>query len=166
MRRRFDIADLQIEEGKTITPELVAKILKRSEPILVTGGKLLEDEHLSDLVAEIVKRTGSEVIATGGSSKPLLERGIEAGMFKIRSTTLHNFTQEVLDGNNDLHRRLLVFVGFEPYLLSRMLSSIKHFSKAITISIDEYYQPHARLSFPDAFDSNWYALLENLVSCL
>ncbi len=159
--KKFDVADLQVEEAKLISPDMLAKMIRRAErPVLVTGGKLLEDEILVDLAAEIATRGKMEVIATGGSSKPLIERLVEKGV-KVKTSTLHHFTQMVLDGL--YNKRLLVFLGFEPYLLSRMLSSIRHFSKAITVSVDTYYQPHARLSFPNCEN---YGLLETLVSFL
>jgi len=166
MRAIFDPADLQVEEAKTISPDMLAKMIRRAEkPVLVTGGKLLEDEMLADLACEIAVRGKMEVVATGGSSKTFERfagnRCDESGVKTVRPVTLHHFTQMVLDGLYD--RRLLVFLGFEPYLLSRMLSSIRHFSKAVTVSIDPIYQPHARLSFPNCEN---YGLLETLVSFL
>ncbi len=149
----FNRADIQVEKAKEINPNILARMIARKKAILVTGGKLLEDELLADLAAEIALRGRMDVFATGGSSKPLIERGI-----KPKVLTLHHLTQMILDSSG-----FFVFLGFEPYLLSRALSSIKHFSKAVTVSIDRWYQPNARLSFPDCDN---YGLLETLVSCL
>ncbi len=140
--------EFSVERAKVVTPELVAKIITRKRVTLVTGGKLLEDELLADLVSEIAKKA-ERVIATGASSKPLIERGIKCNVM-----TLHHLTQKIEKGT-------YVFVGFEPYLLSSALSTLRHFSKAVTISIDRYYQPNARLSFPNCDN---YGMLETLIS--
>ncbi len=154
MKEKIFNPEFQVEKARKIGPETLARILKKrkSKSVLITGGKLLEDEILADLIAELVKKSGIKVIATGGSSKPLIERGIN-----VNTCLLSHITEKLTDVN------ILIFVGFEPYLLSRLLSNIKHFLNVLTVSIDFYYQPNAKLSFPNCDN---YGLIETLVSCL
>ncbi len=166
--RIFNPADVQVSKcASIIKPKVVATMIKKSKhPVLITGGKLLEDERLVDFVVKLHEKTGMDVIATGGSSRPLIERGVEpiATVF-----TLHYVTQYLTDpnwkgfdgkGNYDL----AVFIGFTaPYYLSRMLSALKHFSRVNTISICEYYQPHAKFSFPNLNEDLYYEALNMIL---
>lgn len=148
--KRFDIADIQISrEATAVKPKVVANLIKRAKrPVLITGGLLLKEERLVDYAVKFYEK-GIPVIATGGSSKPLIERGIKP---LAKTYTLHQVTQFLLDeewngfDGNGRHD-VVIFLGFTPYYLSRMLSALKHFSKITTISIDEFYQPHAKFSF-------------------
>lgn len=162
------LADIQVSKSATvIKPKVVATMIKKARhPVLVTGGKLLEDDKLVDFVVRLHEKTGIGIIATGGSSKPLIERNLkpQASVF-----TLHLITQYLLDsgwrgfdgkGNYDL----VVFIGFTaPYYLSRMLSALKHFSKINTISICEYYQPHAKFSLSNLDGDSYYEALETIL---
>jgi len=166
--RIFNPADLQVSKSATmIKPKVVATMIKKAKhPALVTGGKLLEDERLVDFVVRLHEKTGIGIIATGGSSKPLIERGVkpQASVF-----TLHLITQYLLDSNwkgfdGKGNYDLIVFIGFTtPYYLSRMLSALKHFSNINTISICEYYQPHARFSFPNLNEELYYEALKMIL---
>ncbi len=148
--RRYQIADIQVSrEATAVKPNVVANLIKKAKnPVLVTGGQLLKDEKLVEVAVKLYEK-GVPVIATGGSSKPLIEKGVKplSSVF-----TLHYVTQFMLDPewkgfNNTGPYDVAVFLGFLPYYLSRMLSSLKHFSKITTISIDEFYQQHAKFSF-------------------
>jgi len=61
---------------------------------------------------------------------------------------LHHIIQFIEDGNWRPLRRcdLAVFLGVQPYYLSRVLSSLRHFSNVKTLSLDEFYQPNADYS--------------------
>ncbi|MEM2060086.1 MAG: CO dehydrogenase/acetyl-CoA synthase complex subunit epsilon, partial [Archaeoglobaceae archaeon] len=106
------------------------------------------------------------VIATGGSSKPLIEKGVKP-LFK--TYTLHQITQFLLDEDfkpNGKNFDVVLFLGFLPYYLSRMLSALKHFSNITTIAIDEFYHPHAKFSFTNLTKDKemHYAMLEEILS--
>jgi len=161
----FNSADVQASKyAKVVDAKAVARMLKRAKhPVLVTGGHLLKDEKLVEFAVKLYEK-GVPIIATGGSSKPLIERGVkpQSAVF-----TLHYVTQFMLDeswegfdgkGRYDV----VLYLGFEPYYLSRMLSSLKHFSKVTTISIETFYQPHAKFSFPDTKEH--YKMLDELIS--
>ncbi|MEM2503986.1 MAG: CO dehydrogenase/acetyl-CoA synthase complex subunit epsilon, partial [Archaeoglobaceae archaeon] len=109
---------------------------------------------------------GIPVIATGGSSKPLIEKGVKP-LFK--TYTLHQITQFLLDEDfkpNGKSFDVVLFLGFLPYYLSRMLSALKHFSNITTIAIDEFYHPHAKFSFTNLTKDKemHYAMLEEILS--
>ncbi len=167
--RRYQIADIQVSrEATAVKPNVVANLIKKAKrPVLVTGGKLLREEKLVE-VAEKFYSKGIPIIATGGSSRVLIEKGIkpQSSVF-----TLHYVTQFMLDedwkgfdgkGPYDV----VIFLGFLPYYLSRMLSALKHFSKMTTISIDEFYQPHAKFSFTNltANKELYYRMLDEVVN--
>jgi len=166
--RIFNPADVQVSKcANIIKPKVVATMIRKSKhPVLITGGKLLEDERLVDFVVKLHEKTEIGIIATGGSSKPLIDRGVkpQASVF-----TLHLITQYLIDpswkgfdgrGSYDL----AVFIGFTtPYYLSRMLSALKHFSKITTVSICEYYQPHAKFSFPNLNKELYYTALNMIL---
>ncbi len=169
--KRFDIADVQAsKEAIAVKPNVVANMIKKAKgPLLVTGGMLLRDEKLVDFATKFAEK-GIPIAATAGSSKPLIERGIKP---VSKTYTLHQITQFLLDeefegfdgqGNYDL----VLFLGFIPYYLSRMLSALKHFSKITTIAIDEFYQPHAKFSFTNLTKDRelYYSMLEEVLSNL
>ncbi len=169
--RRYQIADIQVSrEATAVKPSLVSNVIKRAKnPVLVTGGQLLKEEKLVDIAVKFYEK-GIPIIATGGSSKPLIERGVKplSSVF-----TLHYVTQFMLDDewngfNNTGRYDVAIFLGFLPYYLSRMLSALKHFSKITTISIDEFYQPHAKFSFTNltANKELYYKMLEEVVNGL
>ncbi len=147
--KRFQVADIQVaREATAVKPEVVAKMLNKAKnPVLVTGKFLLREPELVDIAVKFYEK-GIPIIATGGSSKPLIEKGVKPLSVVY---TLHQITQYMLDpdwkGFNGTAYDTVVYLGFTPYYLSRMLSAMKHFSKITTISIDEFYHPHARFSF-------------------
>ncbi|AEA47132.1 CO dehydrogenase/acetyl-CoA synthase complex subunit epsilon [Archaeoglobus veneficus] len=163
----FNTADIQASRSaKLIKPDVLAKMVGRAKnPVLVTGGKLLEDEKLVEYAVKLYEN-GVAIIATGASSRPLIERGVEPQACVF---TLHHVTQFLLDeswsGFKGEPYDLVLFLGFEPYYLSRMLSALKHFSKLTTVSIDAFYQPHARFSFPNTLDLH-HEILEEFVTAL
>lgn len=167
-RSAFDVADIQVERGTIVKPEVMAVLIKRAKhPVLITGGRLLTDSKLTDYAVKIYDR-GVPVIATGASSKPLVERGV-----KVQSAvfTLHHVTQYMLDGewmgfDGKGGYDVVAYLGIEPYLLSRMLSALKHFSDITTLNIDRFYQPHANFTFPNLFEEEHYSEIEKIINNL
>jgi acetyl-CoA decarbonylase/synthase complex subunit epsilon len=141
--RSYKPSELQCERALCVTPDEAAGIISSSKAVLITGGLLLEREELVKYAVKLSKFM--PVIATGASSKPLLENGV-IPLTKV--FTLHHIIQFVEDGGWKPLRRcdLLVFLGVQPYYLSRVLSSLRHFSKIKTLNIDELYQPNADYS--------------------
>jgi len=142
--RSYKQSELQCDRAVCVTPSEAAKIIMSSRAVLVTGGLLLEKKYLVDFAVELSNIM--PVIATGASSKPLLERGVKP---VTKSYTLHHIIQFIEDGEWRKLRKfdLIVFLGIQPYYLSRVLSSLRHFSNIKTLSLDEYYQPNADYSF-------------------
>lgn len=167
--KRFDLADVQASrEATAVKPKVVANMVKKAKnPVLITGGNLLKESKLVEYAVKFYEK-GVPIIATGGSSKPLIERGVK---LLSKTFTLHQITQYLLDdeweGFNGKHD-VVLFLGFLPYYLSRMLSALKHFSKITTISIDEFYQPHAKFSFTNLTKDKemHYKMLEEVLENL
>ncbi len=141
--RSYKPSELQCDRAVCVTPAEAADLILSSKAVLVTGGLLLEKENLVEKAVKL--STFMPVIATGASSKPLLERGVKP---ITSSFTLHHIIQFAEDGNWNYLKRcdLMVFLGIQPYYLSRVLSSLRHFSKIRTLSLDEFYQPNADYS--------------------
>ncbi len=148
---KHDISDKQCRSALMIGPEKVAELIRSARrPVLIVGGKLLEDERLVEYAVRFHEK-GIQIVATGASSKPLIERGVRPVFY---SRTLHYVVTYMLDeswqgfdgrGKYDL----ALFMGFKPPYLSRMLSALKHFSDIVTVSIDDHYQPNASYSLTD-----------------
>ncbi len=152
---KFDVSDRQCREGLQVDPKLIAELIKSAKsPVLITGGRLLNDDRLVDFAVRFWRK-GIPIIATGASSKKLIEMGVKPVFY---SRSLHYLIQYVMDswGGYDL----ILFMGFQPSYLSRMLSALKHFSDVITVSIDEFYQPNAKYSLTD------FALIVREESCI
>ena len=169
--RRYQVADVQVSrEAQAVKPEVIVRFVKRAKhPVLITGGQLLKDEKLVEYAVKFHEK-GIPIIATGGSSKPLLEKGVkpQSAVF-----TLHQITQYMLDSDwkgfdGKGAYDVVLYLGFIPYYLSRMLSALKHFSKITTISLDEFYHPHARFSFTNltANKEMHYRMLEEVINGL
>lgn len=164
----FDVADVQVERGTVVRAEVMAALIKRADnPVLVTGGRLLENQKLVDFAVRIYDK-GVPIIATGASSKPLIGRGV-----KVQSAvfTLHHVTQYMLDKewmgfDNKGGYDVVAYLGVEPYLLSRMLSALKHFSEITTLNLDRFYQPHAKYTFPNLFEEEHHSEIEKLIDNL
>ena len=169
--RRYQVADVQVSrEATAVKPQVVVNLIKKAKhPVLITGGQLLKDEKLVEIAVKFYEK-GIPIIATGGSSKPLVEKGVKPQSVVF---TLHQITQFLLDeewkgfdgkGSYDL----VLFMGFLPYYLSRMLSALKHFSKVTTVALEEFYQPHAKFSFTNltANREMYYSMLEEVVNNL
>ncbi len=142
---KHEPSDVQCRKGFAIDPKGVADLIRRArKPLLITGGKLLEDHRLVDFACEFYSK-GIPIIATGASSKPLFQRGVKPIFY---SRTLHYVVQYLLDGEWELNGDLILFLGFSYPYLSRMLSALKHFSSITTVSLD-CYQPNATYSLTD-----------------
>jgi acetyl-CoA decarbonylase/synthase complex subunit epsilon len=161
----FDVADIQVEKAIVVKPNAMATLAKRAEnPVLITGGRLLDDVKLVEYVLKIHDK-GIPVIATGASSKPLINRGVDVQSVVF---TLHHVSQYMLDdewkGFDGERYDVVLYLGIEPYLLSRMLSALKHFSKITTLNIDRFYQPHASFSFPNLIEEEHYSMIEEFIN--
>ena len=144
---RKNLAEIQCRESLVLEPDAIAKIIAEARrPILVTGGKLLENDKLVEYAVKFYKK-GIPIVATGASSKPLIERGVKP----LAILPLHKLAQYVQDEHwngfdNKGRHDVYIFMGFHPYFLNRILSAFKHFTEFITVSIDEFYQPNASYS--------------------
>ncbi|AIY89415.1 CO dehydrogenase/acetyl-CoA synthase subunit epsilon [Geoglobus acetivorans] len=169
--RRYQVADIQVSrEATAVKPNVVVNLVKKAKhPVLVTGGQLLKDPKLVDFAVKFHEK-GVPIIATGGSSKALIERGVkpQSAVFPLHYVTQFMLDEEWQGFDGKGPYDVVLFLGFLPYYLSRMLSALKHFSKITTISLDEFYQPHAKFSFTNltANKEMHYQMLEEVVNNL
>jgi|Deesub1362A_J573_1020465.scaffolds.fasta_scaffold01899_4 acetyl-CoA decarbonylase/synthase complex subunit epsilon len=161
----FDVADIQIERSTIVKPNVMATLTKRAEnPILITGGRLLRDARLLRYAVKIYDK-GVPIIATGASSKPLIENNVDvqSKVFTINHVTQYMLDREWMGFDEKGGYDVVLYLGIEPYLLSRMLSALKHFSEIMTLNIDRFYQPHATYSFPNLVEEEHYRMIEEFI---
>ena len=161
------IADVQASRSaRVLDADRIVKVVKMSKyPVLITGGKLLRDDRLVKFAVKM-NNAGIDVIACSASSKPLIENGVKP---KFTTFSLHYITQFLLDPDFKIDGKVVdcvLYLGFMPYYLSRVLSAMKHFSKIVTISLEPYYQPHATFSLPKLDEGKYYETLERIVEGL
>lgn len=154
MQIPFDIGNVPGPDmGRIARPETISEVITRSErPLLVVGSETLEDD-LMDKAIEIGKK-GIPIAATGHSIKGFVEKGY---VENVHLFSLHDLTNRLRDpnwtgidgkGNYDL----VIFFGIIYYFASQMMSCLKNFAidpMIRVVSIDKYYHPHARMTFPN-----------------
>jgi len=71
--KRYNVADVQVSrEATAVKPAVVANMIKKaSNPVLITGGVLLKEPKLVEIVVKFYEK-GIPIIATAGSSRPLI----------------------------------------------------------------------------------------------
>lgn len=153
-------------------PEVVVAMIKRSKrPILIVGHKAveveMEEKKLIDYMIQIASSMKIPVVATAHTIKEFLERGFK----KAFHMPIVDITNRLQDPDwKGLDRRgqydLVLIVGIPYYMEWLVLSSLKHFSKSKTISLERFYQPNATWSFPNISIEEWIKSLNKIVSDL
>ncbi len=153
-------------------PEVVVAMVKRARrPVLIVGHKAveveMEGEKLIDYTIKIASSMRISVVATAHTIKGFLERGFEKA-FCMPIVDITNRLQDIdwkgLDGKGQYD--LVLIVGIPYYMDWLVLSSLKHFSKLKTISLERFYQPNATWSFPNISVEEWIKSLNKIVSGL
>jgi acetyl-CoA decarbonylase/synthase complex subunit epsilon len=137
-------------------PEVVAAMIKRSKrPLLIVGHKAaeteLEGKKLIDYVIELAEKAGIQVVATAHMINEFLNRGYQPAGWMPAVDIGNRLTDPEwmgLDGKGTYD--LALFVGLPYYMEWTILSGLKHFAPNLkTITLDNFYQPHASWSFPN-----------------
>ncbi len=155
MEAPFDIANIPGPEmGRIATPEVMGSCISSAKrPLLVVGSEILREDFFLEKAIEIGKK-GIPIAATGHSIKGFVEKGYTENVIYYNLHDLTNCLRDPnwkgLDGKGNYD--LVIFFGIVYYHASQMLSCIKNFGinpLIRTISIDRYYHPQARMSFPN-----------------
>jgi acetyl-CoA decarbonylase/synthase complex subunit epsilon len=144
-----------------------AKIMKKKRCLLIVSAhaiRELDGKRLIDYAVEIGK-AGIPVVATANMVKELRDAGFkEATDLQLVDITnrLKDPAWMGLDGKGPYN--CVVYLGGIYYVQSQSLSTLKHFSDILTISLDREYQPNAGFSFNNIKKGEWKKELDDLVS--
>lgn len=149
-----------------IKPEAAGKlIITAKNPLMIVGAEAarteIEGKLLIDYAVEIAKLTNIPIIATAHTLNEFLKRGVDAVSMGITEVFYRlSSGLRILEKEPDL----VAIIGVKYYLLSQLLSSIKHFNPKIrTLSLDPYYQPNASMSFPNLPLSTYKKYLDIMI---
>ncbi|MEM3626634.1 MAG: CO dehydrogenase/acetyl-CoA synthase complex subunit epsilon [Candidatus Bathyarchaeia archaeon] len=135
-------------------PEVVAAMIKRAKrPLLIVGHKAaeteLEGKKLIDYMIELAEKADIQVVATAHMINEFLSRGYQPAGWMPAVDIGNRLTDPDwmgLDGRGPYD--LALFVGLPYYMEWTILSGLKHFAPNLkTITLDNFYQPHASWSF-------------------
>lgn len=142
---------------------------KAEKPILVVGSEALEIKHgegdMIDYAIALSKAGGIPIIATSNTIKAFLERGFEDAVTMGAMEVPHYLCDPDWKGphNKGPHDMLLIF-GIPYYMEWCMLSALMNFAPHITlITLDRYYHPHAKWSFPNMKETMWHEQLDEIM---
>jgi CO dehydrogenase/acetyl-CoA synthase complex epsilon subunit len=147
-------------------PSVIAALLKKAaHPLIVVAHRAEIPAGATGNPVEIIIRIADAgkipVITTPPSSQAFRKRGFTpTATLSIMEIGSRLNDPEWSPGNNH-HPDLVLFIGF-PYIMGWLLQSgLKSFApKGIRfISIDQRYQPHCSLSFPNLTRDDWITQL-------
>jgi len=146
--------------------EVVAAMIKRAKhPILIVGHKAaeidLEGKKLIDYMIDLSKKASIPVVATAHVVSEFSKRSFKPAGF-MPAVDIGNRLRDSewmgIDGKGS--HDLALFVGLPYYMEWTILSGLKHFAPNLaTITLDNYYHPHANWSFANISTKEW---IENL----
>jgi acetyl-CoA decarbonylase/synthase complex subunit epsilon len=132
-------AGTNLNHAEIVSPTILIHMIKRSKnPILIVGCKLEKD------VEEILSKLSMKKIYTP------------------KEMNLLDIMKYLAKGEHDL----ALFVGITYFYLAQVITHLKHFSSVITVTIDPYYNPNARYSFPNMDKNEHVEVIRKLVDAL
>lgn len=124
----------------------------------------LDGKKLIDYAVEIGK-AGIPIVATATMIKELRGAGFNDAI-DLQLVDITNRLKDPawmgLDGKGPYD--CVAYLGGIYYVQSQVLSTLKHFSDILTISLDREYQPNAGFSFNNIKKGEWKKELDDLVS--
>ncbi len=157
-------------------PAVIAALLKKAaHPLIVVAHYADVPANVPGSPVEIIIRIAdagkTPVITTPSTAPAFRKRGFNpAATLSIMEIGSRLNDPEWIPGENHQHPDLVLFIGF-PYSMGWLLQSgLKSFApKGMRfISIDQRYQPHCNLSFPNLSREEWITQLNAIadeVSC-
>ncbi|RLG38809.1 MAG: hypothetical protein DRN91_01560 [Candidatus Alkanophagales archaeon] len=130
--------------------EGAVRVLRDAKKLLILVGSRLDGDILSTVV-KLAEGLGAKagIAATGNTAAPLREMGIDAGKewtAEVVSRMLHS------EGDKP---DLLVFVGFYSFVLSGVLSTLKHFASCKTLALERRRFENADFSLSEMSKEAW-----------
>ena len=154
-------------------PEVVIAMIKKAKrPLLIVGHEAAEikidDKKLLDYAIYISKNGNIPLVATAHIVGDFVKKGFHTAA-TLSAVDISNRLIDPewmgFDGNGQYD--LAIFMGITHYFENILFSSLKHFSQNLkTISLDNYYHPHASWSFPNLSKKDWVQNLEIIISKL
>jgi acetyl-CoA decarbonylase/synthase complex subunit epsilon len=154
-------------------PDVVAAMIKRAKrPILIVGHLATKaDSETGKMIGYAIRlnnATEIPVVATAHTIHEFVKQGFQpaAQMSAMDiGNRLKDPTWKGLDEKGPYD--VTLFMGLPYYMEFVILSGLKHFSTDLkTISLDRYYNPHARWSFPNLKVEEWNQSFETIINKL
>lgn len=142
---------------------------KAKKPLLVVGSLSTTQKHgegdMVDYAIALAKAGDIPVIATSSTMKAFLDRGFEEAACFGAMEVPYYLQDPDWKGPQGKGPHDLVFIFGIPYYMEWcILSSIMNFCPQITaITLDRYYQPHAKWSFPNMKEKMWHEQLDEIL---
>ncbi|NIP66766.1 CO dehydrogenase/acetyl-CoA synthase complex subunit epsilon [Candidatus Bathyarchaeota archaeon] len=154
-------------------PEVVVAMVKRvKRPLMVVGHLAAEDYSedikMIDYAIRMSEAAAIPVVATAHMTAEFTKRGFQPSGW-MSAMDIGNRLKDPewrgLDGTGPYD--LAMFMGLPYYMEFVILAGLKHFSPHLeTISLDRYYNPHARWSFPNLPVKEWNESFQIIVNKL
>ncbi|RLC95519.1 MAG: hypothetical protein DRI39_00170 [Chloroflexi bacterium] len=149
-------------------PSWLAQYLNSGKKVLIMAGALcdkteLGDKILLDYAADMAKKTGFPVAATGNTVNGLRARGIDTK--KAWAVEMVNFMRyDWQHPISDTRPEVLVLIGYSPLMTANLASAVEN---AETVALGSRYVPEATYSLPDVTSfQQWQQELSELVQAL
>lgn len=138
--------------AEVVKAEGAARLLKEAACPLVVIGSQASNEVLEAAV-RIAKGASARVAATGNTVAALKGMGLDAKKEWTIEIVNRMTLPQGFEGEDKPD--LLVFIGFYPYVLHGVLSTLKHFSECRTLVLERRYFESADFSFPKMSKREW-----------
>ncbi len=138
-------------------------MLGKTTPYQPTAGTNLNHAELISIkiVAQMIKRSKNPILIVGDKGE-----GIEH-LENLNIKKIHvPKDMNLLDAMKMISKEdydLALFSGITYYYLAQALTHLKHFSDIVTITIDRYYHPNAKYSFPNMETVEYIEAVKRLV---
>lgn len=163
-------------KGATIIKDAVqcADLIKKAKrPLLVTGGKVMQEKGLAkpmgEYAIEIAETIDMPICATADSTKDLIELGwMPESTLDFVDIINHLKNSDWMGVGKEGNHDLVIFMGIRSDLLERGLSTLKHFAPHVkTMTLCNEVLPNANYSLPNWTRGNkWHGFLEGLIESL
>ena len=152
---------------------VVGALLKKAKyPLLVVGAQALTEKtrkkSMIDYFIELSTTANIPIVATANTIKAFKEKGFDNafsyGAMEITGRLQdHDWKVAPKKGPHDL----VMTYGFPYYMEWLMLSALINFSPHIkTVTLGQYYQPHATWSFPNLKKQKWNDALKEILTAV
>lgn len=145
----------------------LARYLKRKKALLLTGALCdevaFDGTRLLDVAADIAKKLGVPVAATGNTPLGLKERGVGRVKKMWLAEVLNYLRYPWQDSVSPQKPDLLIFIGYSPEVARRFVTAV---TDADTVVLGNTYIEEATYSLPDANFAAWLDSLSRLAEAL